>query len=163
MDFIIGLPLSNWYSVIMVVIDKLSKFAYFIPLPASHTAFMMADVLVQNILKIHGIPHSIVLDRDKIFTSKFRQHLFKSQGTTLAMSSSYHPQSDGQSEVLNRCLEMYLRCFTQQTPKAWYKLLPWAAYWYNTIFHSAICITPYRAVFGRDPPQILRYTPAPNE
>lgn len=60
MDFVTGLPLSHGYSVIMVVIDRLSKFAYFIPLPASHTTHMVADVLVQNVLKIHGIPRTIV-------------------------------------------------------------------------------------------------------
>ena len=67
---------------------------------------------------------------------------------------------DGQTEVLNRCLEKYLRCYTQQNPKDWYKLLPWAAYWYNKAFHSAIHMTPYKAVFDRDPPQIIRYEPA---
>jgi len=163
MDFITGLPLSHGYSVIMVVIDRLSKFAYFIPLPARHNAQMVAEVLTHNVLKFHGIPHSIVSDRDKIFTSTFWQHLFKFQGTTLAMSSSYHPQTDGQSEVLNHCLEMYMRCFTQQNPKSWYKLLPWAAYWYNIAFHSAIGMTPYRAVFGCDPPKILRYNPNPSD
>jgi len=126
----------------MVVIDRLSTFSYFIPLLAHHTAQMVAEALTHNVLKIHGIPHSIISNRDKIFTSTFWQHLFKFQGTTLAMSS----------KVLNRCLEMYLRCFTQQNPKLWYKLLLWVAYWYNTAFHSAIGMTPYYGVFGCDPP-----------
>jgi len=77
------------------------------------------------------------------------------------MNSSYHPQTDGQSEVLNRCLEMYLRCYTQQNPKEWYKLLPWANYWYNTTFQSVIGMTPYKAVFAQDPPPIIKYEPQP--
>jgi len=76
-----------------------------------------------NIVKLHGMPKSIVFDRDKVFMSQFWQHLFTAQGTTLAMSSAYHPQSDGQSEVLNKCLEMYIRCFTFQNPKSWFKVL----------------------------------------
>jgi len=95
MDFITGLPFSHGYSVIMVVIDRLSKFACFIPLPVRHNAQMVAEVLTHNVLKVHGIPHSIISVRDKIFTTTFWQHLFKFQGTTLAMSSSYHPQTDG--------------------------------------------------------------------
>jgi len=108
MDFITGLPLSHGCSVILVVVDRLSKFAYFIPLTADFTAKMVADLLIQHVIKIHGVPHSIVSDRDKLFTSRFWQHLFTRQGTQLAMSSSYHPQTDGQSEIPNRCLEMYL-------------------------------------------------------
>ena len=160
MDFVIALPPSHGCTVIMVVMDRLSKFAYFIPLPSAFTAKMAAEAFVQHVVKIHGIPQSIVSDRDKVFTSLFWQQLFQQQGTTLKMSSSYHPQTDGQTEVLNRCLEMYLRCYTQQNPKDWYKLLPWAAYWYNTAFHLAIGMTPFKAVFRRDPPQIPRYEPA---
>ena len=76
----------------------------------------------------------------------------------MARSSAYHPESNGQTEVLNRCLEMYLRCYTQENPKDWLKLLPWAAYNYNTSFHSAIGMTPYKAVFGRNPPPLICYS-----
>ena len=72
---------------------------------------------INNIVKIHGFPKSILPDRDKVFISSFLQQLFKSQGTILSMSSSYHPQSDGQTENLNKTLEMYLRCFVFEHPK----------------------------------------------
>lgn len=78
-------------------------------------------------------------------------------GTTLAMSSSYHPQTDGQSEALNKCLEMYLRCFVLENHKALIQVLPWASYWYNTAFHSSADITPVQIVYGGDPPQLLTY------
>lgn len=75
------------------------------------------------------------------------------------MSSSYHPQSDGQSEALNKCLEMYLRCYVFEYPTKWLKHLAWAEYCYNTAFHTAISMTPFKAVYGRDPPTLLRYSP----
>ena len=81
MNFIIGLPPSYGCSVILVVIDKLSKFAHFIPLPARFSAKMVVDTFIQHVVKIHGIPQSIVSDRDRIFTSAFWQEIFKKQGT----------------------------------------------------------------------------------
>lgn len=73
------------------------------------------------------------------------------------MSSSYHPQTDGQSEVTNRCLEQYLRCFASQQPRKWCSFLPWAEYWYNTTYHISIGMTPFLALYGRNPPMVPRY------
>lgn len=92
-----------------------------------------------------------------MFTSSFWQHLFKLQGTTLVMSFAYYPQSDGQSEALNKCLGMYLRCLTFENPKNWFKALPWAEYWYNTAFHTSAGMTPFKALYDRDPPSVTRY------
>ena len=89
--------------------------------------------------------------------SSFWQELFKLQGTTLATSSAYHPQIDGQTEVLNRCLEDYLRCFVADNPKQWSHYLSWAEWHYNTTYHSAIKMTPFEAVYGRPPPSLLDY------
>ncbi|MCH91013.1 transposon Tf2-1 polyprotein, partial [Trifolium medium] len=156
MDFITGLPMSCGYTVILVVVDRLTKFGHFIPLKSDYDSRSVAEVFVQNIVKLHGIPKSIVSDRDKVFTSKFWQHLFKLQGTTLAMSSAYHPQSDGQTEALNKCLEMYLRCLTFHNPKIWSKVLHLAEYWYNTAFQTSASMTPFKALYGRDPPTMVR-------
>jgi len=104
MDFITNLPLSSGYSTIMVVIDRLSKFAHFIPLKSGFNNKIVAEAFIQNIVKLYGFPKTIVLDRDRVFISSFWRHMFKSQGTQLAMSSSYHPQSDGQTENLNKIL-----------------------------------------------------------
>lgn len=157
MDFITGLPSSQGYSVIMVVVDRLSKYGHFAPLKADYTSLSVAETFIKVVVKLHGFPKSIVSDRDKVFTSKFWRHLFRLSGTTLAMSSAYHPQSDGQSEALNKCLELYLRCFRFENPKAWFHLLPWAEFWYNSSFHKSIGMTPFKAVYGRDPPTLVHY------
>lgn len=81
------------------------------------------------------------------------------QGTQLKMSTAYHPETDGQTEVLNRILEGYLRCFCSGQPKNWSVVLPWAEYWYNTSYQSAAKCTPFETVYGRAPPSLNRFIP----
>ncbi|RVW96360.1 hypothetical protein CK203_020887 [Vitis vinifera] len=78
-------------------------------------------------------------------------------GTKLHMSSAYHPQTDSQSKVVNRCVEQYLRCFVSQQPRKWSSFLPWAEFWYNTTYHSSIRMTAFQALYGRPPPSIPNY------
>lgn len=99
---------------------------------------------MHNIVKLHGMPNSIVSDRDRVFTSSFWRHLFKLQGTTLDMSSAYHPQPDGQSEALNKCLEMYLHCLAFHCPAKWSAAMPWAKYLYNISYHNSAAMTPFK-------------------
>ncbi|WVZ08097.1 hypothetical protein V8G54_021443 [Vigna mungo] len=154
MDFITGLPSSNDFMVILVVVDRLSKYGHFPPLKADYSNKSVVEIFVKSVVKLHGIPKIIVSDRDK--------QLFKLSGTSLNMSTAYHPQSDGQSESLNKCLEMYLRCFTYESPKYWAKLLPWAEYRYNTSYHHSCGRTPFTIVYGRDPPALVKYTLNPH-
>jgi len=159
MDFIEGLPKSFGLQVILVVVDRLSKFAHFVALSHPYTAVEVAQAYLDNVFKIHGWPRSIVSDRDSIFLSQFWQALFTIQGTSLLLSSAYHPQTDGQTEVLNRTLETYLRCMSSEQPKEWSKWLPVAQWWYNTNFHTAGQVTPYEVMFNQPPPLHLPYLP----
>jgi hypothetical protein len=105
MDFTMGLPKQGNKSVIMVVVDHLSKDAHFCSLAHPFTHSSVVRAFMDQIFKLHGIPTSIILDQDPTFTGKFWQELFKLQGTQLNMSTAYHPQIDGQAEVVNKFLE----------------------------------------------------------
>jgi hypothetical protein len=136
-----------------VVIDKFSKYGHFIPLSHPYTAQTVAQLYVDNVYKLHGLPKVIISDKDKVFTSAFWQNLFKLTDTTLNMSSSYHPQTDGQTERLNQCMETYLRCMTQAAPQKWSKWISLAEFWYNTTFHSALGKSPFEVLYGYKPKQ----------
>ena len=157
MDFIEGLPMSRGYNVILVVVDRFSKYCHFLTMTHPYTTSTLAIIFMDNIFKLHGMPHSIVSDRDAIFTSRFWQEMFQLSGTKLLMSSVYHPQLDGQTEVVNKWLEGYLRCFAGDRPKDWVNWLSMAEWAYNTSEHSSTGFTPFELVYGRPPPKLLPY------
>uniref|UniRef100_A0A2N9IYS4 Integrase catalytic domain-containing protein n=1 Tax=Fagus sylvatica TaxID=28930 RepID=A0A2N9IYS4_FAGSY len=159
MDFIEGLPNSNKHSVILVVVDRLTKYVHFIPLSHPYTAAKVASLFMQHVFKLHGLPSSIVSDRDTAFTSIFWQELFIKQGIELAMSSAYHPQTDGQTEVVNRSLEQYLRAFASDKPQQWVDWLPLAEFWFNTNYHTSTHTSPFEALYGYPPPTLMEYIP----
>jgi transposase InsO family protein len=157
MDFIEALPKVHGKSVILTVVDKFSKFAHFIPLSHPYTGTSVAKAFFSEVVRLHGSPESIVSDRDPVFTGIVWKDLFKTSGIRLKMSTAFHPQTDGQSEAVNKTISMYLRCITGDRPRSWLEWLPWAEYCYNTSYHSALKTTPFQVVYGQPPPGIPPY------
>jgi hypothetical protein len=117
MDFVEGLPKVHGKSVILTIVDRFSKSAHFVPLGHPYTATTVVRAFFDNIVKLHGIPSSIVSDRDPVFTGHFWKALFGLAGVTLQFTSAFHPQADGQSEATNKIVVMYLRCLTGDRPR----------------------------------------------
>ena len=151
MDFIEGLPVSGGLNCILVVVDKFSKYARFIPLSHPFTAMQVALHYMDSVFKLHGFPLAMISDRHKVFTSTLWQTLFKLTGIELRLSSAYHPQTDGQTERVNQCMETFLRCFVHATPVKWFEWLHLAEFWYNSSWHSALDRSPFEALYGYSP------------
>lgn len=153
------MSVSHGYDCILVVVNLFSKYCHFIGLKHPFTALSMAKQFMIHIYKLHGLPIAIVSDRDRIFTSQFWCELFWLAGMDLQMSSTYHPQSDGQTERVNQCMETFLRCFANATSSKWFDWLHLAELWYNTSWHSALKQSPFFVLYGQTPRQ-LGITPA---
>ncbi|KAH0671271.1 hypothetical protein KY285_023835 [Solanum tuberosum] len=154
MDFVEVLPKSKSKDVILVVVDRFTKYAHFIALSHLYTAATIASVFWKRIHSLHGTSESIVTDRDKVFLSNFWRALFNLLGTQLNYSSAYHSKSDGQIKRVNRCLENYLRCMVASRPNQWKQWLSAAEWWYNTNFHTVLKCTPFKDLYGYTPPQL---------
>lgn len=125
LDFVEGLPRSQGVDTVLVVVDRLSKYGHFIGLKHPYTAQSVGQVFIREVVKHHGFPATIVSDRDRIFLSLIWRELFKSQISSLHRSTAYDPQSDGQTEVVNKTMEAYLGCFINGKPNTRAKWLPW--------------------------------------
>lgn len=135
MDFVEGLPKSQNKDVILVVVDRLTKYAHFISMTHPYTAQDVAQIFMDQVFKLHGLPQVLLTDRDSLFTSTIWQSLFKSLGVELHLTSAYHPQTDGQTERVNQCLENYLRCMCFTSPKRWH-------YWLSLAGGTTLPFTP---------------------
>jgi len=123
MDFIEGLLRFEGKDCILVVVDLFTKFSHFMGLSHPFTAQDVARVFLDNVIKMHGVPQSIMSDSGKVFISLFWKELLRSLGTKLHMSTAYHPQIDGQSERVNQYLESYLSCLCFMQSRGWHKWL----------------------------------------
>jgi hypothetical protein len=159
MDFIEALPRSEGHEVIMVVVDRLSKYIHLAPLPRTYTAPVVARAYQDYVGKLHGMPRTIISDRDSIFLSQFWKEYMKMAGVQLLYSSAHHPQTDGQTEVVNRTIEIYLRSFAGERPSTWTKYLSWCEWAYNTSIHGSTKMSPFEVVYGQPPPTISTYEP----
>jgi hypothetical protein len=152
MDFIVGLPCTEaGFDSILVVIDRLSKMVHLIPTTSTVTAAEVAKLFVENIVKLHGVPKSIVSDRDKNFTSIFWQTVCQLWGIKQRMSTAFHPQTDGQTERVNRVLEEYLRSYVNPMQDDWDRYLPMAEFAFNDSYHSSTGTTPFYMTYGYHP------------
>lgn len=152
LDFIVQLPRTkNGHDTVFIVVDKLSKRAYFIATTTTVTAPEVALLYFKNITKNgHGIPEGIVSDRDSKFTSSFWQSLWSLLDTKLQMSTAHHPETDGQTEIVNRTLEQMLRIWTNAKQDNWDELLPYAEMAYNNSKHSSTGYSPFYLNSGQE-------------
>jgi hypothetical protein len=150
MDFITGLPrTSKQHDSIMVVVDKLTKVDHFIPLKTTHRAAEVADIFLKEVACLHGILKTILSDRDPKFTLNFWKGLFQGFRTNLNFSTAYHPESDGQTERVNRVIKDMLRMYVMDKPSRWEDYLHLVEFAYNNGYHASLKMSPFEALYGR--------------
>ncbi|RVW68091.1 Retrovirus-related Pol polyprotein from transposon 17.6 [Vitis vinifera] len=150
MDFVIGLPRTrSKKNGVWVIVDRLTKSAHFLAMKTTDSMNSLAKLYIQEIVRLHGIPVSIVSDRDPKFTSQFWQSLQRALGTQLNFSTAFHPQTDGQSERVIQILEDMLRACVLDFGGNWADYLPLAEFAYNNSYQSSIGMAPYEALYGR--------------
>jgi hypothetical protein len=149
MDFITGFPRNRkLHDSIMVVVDKLRKDAL-IPLKTTHKEADVADIFMKEVARLHEIPKTIVSGRDPKFTSKFWKGLFKGFKTNLKFSTTYHPETDGQTERVNRVIEDMLRMYVMDKPSKWEDYLHLVEFAYNNGYQASVKMSPFEAVYSR--------------
>lgn len=152
LDFITDLPVtSGGNDSILVIVDSLSKMAHFIPTKKTATAADTVDLLADRLIRYHGFPEVLISDRDPRFQSDLWQQLCRRFNIKRAMSSPYHPQSDGQTERVNRTLEQMLRACLQADEREWERLLPALELAYNVTSHSSTELSPFEVMIGQNP------------
>jgi len=150
MDFITGLPRTKKNNdSIMVVVDKLSKATHFIPVQSTYRTVQITHIFMQNVFKLHGLPKTIISDRDMKFTSAFWRTLFAELGTQLNFCTTYHPQTDGQTEQVNQVVEDMLRAYVMQQPTQWEEYLHIIEFAYNNGYHASLQMSPFEVLYGR--------------
>ena len=155
LDLITDLPPSSYHNAILVVVDRLTKQAHFIPTTKSMSALDAAKLFVQHIIGVYGLPTSLVSDRDPVFTSHFWTRLLELLGIHANRSSAFYPQTDGQTERLNSELEQYLRIYCDNQQTDWTSLLPSAEFSYNNSKHSATTPSRFFVNYGFHPSMSL--------
>ncbi|KAK4406476.1 Transposon Ty3-I Gag-Pol polyprotein [Sesamum angolense] len=149
-DFVLGLPRTlRKHDAIWVIVDRLTKSAHFLQIRLGDSLAKLAELYVSEIVRLHGVPLSIVSDRDPRFTSRFWGSLQGALGTKLHFNTAFHPQTDGQSERMIQTLEDMMRACIMELKDNWDDHLPMMEFAYNNIFHSSIGMAPYEALYGR--------------
>ena len=150
MDFVTALPRSQrQHDAVWVIVDRLTKSAHFLPIRMTDSVNVLGRLYVREIVKLHGVPVSIVSDRDPRFVSRFWQSLQAAMGTQLLLSTAFHPQTDGQSERTIQTLEDMLRACVMDFRGNWEDHLPLVEFAYNNSYQASIQMAPFEALYGR--------------
>ncbi|KAL4335666.1 hypothetical protein GQ457_07G004010 [Hibiscus cannabinus] len=150
MDFVTGLPMKPLKNdSVWVIVDQFTKCAHFLPVHTTYTYDKLAELYIREIVRLHGVPKSIVSDRDPKFTSRFWESLHTALGSRLNFSTSYRPQTDGQSERIIQVLEDMLRCCIIDFQGTWEKQLSLVEFANNNSYQASIQMAPYEALYGR--------------
>jgi len=150
MDFVVKLPRTKeGHNAIWVIVDRLTKSAHFLPIREDYSMERLVKLYIDKIVSKHGVPLSIVSDRDSRFTSDLWQQLHKALGTQLNLSTAYHPQTDGQSERTIQTLEDMLRACALEFKGCWDDHLSLIEFSYNNSYHTSIQCAPFEALYGR--------------
>jgi hypothetical protein len=150
MDFVSGLPrASSGQDAAWVIVDRLTKTAHFLPIRMTYSMDRLVELYIKEIVRLHGIPVSIVSDRDPRFTSRFWRSLQEALGTKLTFSTAFHPQTDGQTERTIQTLEDMLRLCVLEFKRSWIQYIPLIEFAYNNSYHASIKMAPYEALYGR--------------
>ena len=162
MDFVLGLPRSRGgRDSIFVVVDRFSKMAHFIPCHKTDDASLVANLFFKEVVRLHGVPRTIVSDRDAKFLSHFWRVLWHKLGTKLLYSTACHPQTDGQTEVVNRTLSQLLRVCLKRNLTSWEETLPFVEFAYNRHVHKTSGYSPFEMVYGFNPLAPIDLLPLP--
>ena len=169
MDFVVKLPKSKnpttqeIYDSIMVMVDRLTKYAFMIPFKkTNYKADQFGFILLNRLIKDHGIPASITSDKDKFFTSNYWKTLMSAIGTKLKMSTAYHPETDGQTEKINQSMEIYFRHYVNCKQNNWVSFLPITQLAHNNKKSDTTGLTPFFANYGKHPELFHASKPGPN-
>ena len=150
MDFVSGLSRTlKGCDAIWVIVDQLTKSAHFLPVKTGYSIERLAQLYIDKIVRLHGIPISIVSDWDTRFVSQFWKSLHRAMRTKLEFSTAFHPQTDGQSERTIQILEDMLRACVQDLRGAWDEYLPLVEFAYNNSYQASIKMAPFEALYGR--------------
>jgi hypothetical protein len=160
-DMIVELPYSDGFNAILIVVDRFTKMARFIPTITELGAADMTGLYIENVWRLFGPPKQVISDRGPQFNSRFLKSIYQQTGTDVSVSTAYHPQTDGQTERTNQEIEQFVRVYTSWRQDDWARLIPMAEFAYNSKVHSATGYTPFHLMYGYTPEFNISINPYP--